>query len=397
MTNGTETTTIWNNFPTPPTVTTSTSLTDPPALPQEHCDTAQTPCGGPNVRRTADTELKLATGGPLGSTQQNMWMISASALDVATGQPIPYDQISIGGFGNPDTSGNLVVMLPDNDPTDITPRVPGNNNYTFSAGAQGYKLLVTCVSPYPTNTHRLTIGVGEEVNISLSPPLSQPMDSRLTWKTTAGSLSKWSGNTTMLTAPSNATTASVTMYYYNDRGNYVTYITNFTVIEPTGVDHANFVEYYPYTSTTLAGAGVHLRPFIGPTSVSFYRVQIMEVGQNATNLSGYFTPNNAPSHIGNGADVWIDLDYDNHWKDTGGVTRDWVTSYGWPPPWYGSGWFGGSYTWVIPALWRVVGTTNQTSMAGWSQVHQLSSDGTMTVSKFGHSVSRTIQGNYSGQ
>jgi hypothetical protein len=285
-------------------------------------------------------------------------------------------------------------MLPDNDPAGITVRAPGHDNYSFSATARTYKLLITCESPCPTNTHRLTIGVGELVDISLDPPLPPlappyDADSLITWHTTAGSLSKWHGNTTVLTAPSNATMATVTMNYYGVT--HVKYVTNFTVIEPTGVHHADFVQYWPYTSTSLAGAGMQIRPFIGPTNVSFYRVQVMEVGENATNTSGYFTPNNAPSHIGNGADAWIDLDYDNHWKGD----YDWPRSSGWPPPWYGSGWSGGSYTWNIPALWRISGTSKTNSMTGWNQVHDLGPNGTMTVTKFSRHVSRTIQGVYS--
>ncbi|MGO8926992.1 MAG: hypothetical protein ACLQU3_08905, partial [Limisphaerales bacterium] len=143
LTNGAETTIIWyDSPPAPPTVTTNTSIADPPVLPQEHCDINQTPCGGPNVRRTADTDILLATGGPLGSAQKNLWAISASPIDVATGQPIPYDQVLIGGFGKLGTDGNLYVVLPDNDPTGVTPKVPGNDYYTRPVGAQEYPLKI---------------------------------------------------------------------------------------------------------------------------------------------------------------------------------------------------------------------------------------------------------------
>lgn len=94
------------------------------------------------MRRTADTQLMLATGGPLGSTQKNLWVISASAMDVATGQPIPYDQISIGGFGKLGTDGNLYLVLPDNDPATVTPIVPGNNDYTRTVNGQEDPLKV---------------------------------------------------------------------------------------------------------------------------------------------------------------------------------------------------------------------------------------------------------------
>lgn len=107
-----------------------------PDLVQEHCDTIQALNGNVSKdRRTADTEVKLATGGPLGSTQQNLWIISATATDVTTGRAILPNRISIGCFGNLDTNGELYVILPDNDPDTITPNVGGNNNYRFTVTA----------------------------------------------------------------------------------------------------------------------------------------------------------------------------------------------------------------------------------------------------------------------
>ena len=88
----------------------------------------------------------------------------------------------------------------------------------------------------------------------------------------------------------------------------------------------------------------------------------------------------------------IGLDYDNHWKGD----YDWATSFGWPPQWTNANFSGGSYAFVIPANWRVgSGPTN--SMTGWNQTHNLSGNGTMSVTKFGHTVSRTIGNSYSGQ
>jgi hypothetical protein len=173
----------------------------------------------------------------------------------------------------------------------------------------------------------------------------------------------------------------------------------FDVLAPSGIDHANFEGYYPYSSTTQAGAGVHLRPIMKPTGVSFYNVQVMEIGQPASGASGYFLQpgNTPPPHdTAHKANAWIDLDCDNSWKGD----YDWATSYDWSPPWssVSAGFSGGSYTWVIPAKYRVKGKTAEWSIAaGWNQVHTLSANGTMTVQKFGHSVSRTINNVYSGQ
>jgi hypothetical protein len=95
--------------------------------------------------------MKLATGGPLGSKAMNLWCITAAARDVDTGLPIPPEQISIGSFGNLDTNGNLYVVLPDNDPPTVTPKVAGNNNYTFTKPSANEVVLqsLTVVSNAP--------------------------------------------------------------------------------------------------------------------------------------------------------------------------------------------------------------------------------------------------------
>ena len=132
---GTKTATYFNDEPrwaTPPN--TQTNAIEPPGLAQEHCDFYHDLNNYYNAlaeQKTSDTEMKLATGGPLGSTQKNLWCISANARDEDTGLPIPPEQISIGSFGNLDTNGNLYVVLPDNDPPTVTPTAP-RQNYTFS-------------------------------------------------------------------------------------------------------------------------------------------------------------------------------------------------------------------------------------------------------------------------
>jgi hypothetical protein len=390
FTNGAETQIYWNDFVSPPYVTTNTSIAGAPDLAQVHCDVNQTPCGGPNVRRTEDAEIMLATGGPLGSTQQNMWMISAGATDAATGLPIPYDELYVGGFGNPDTNGNLVIMLPDNDPAGITVRAPGHDNYSFGATARKYNLLITCESPCPTNTHRLTIGVGELVDISLDPPLPPlappyDADSLITWHTTAGSLSKWHGNTTVLTAPSNATMATVTMNYYGVT--HVKYVTNFTVIEPANVVRAVTVGR-SYFDIGQSGAGMHITPYVGPTNVSFYRVQLMEVGQDASSIRGYFsqwTPQQLAHNDARHANQWFQLGPDNTWPSG----YDWATSDVYLQPWSAGG-----FTWIIPAKWKIgSGQTNDLAN-GWTQVYTIDAAGTVTITKFQHVVTRHTTENY---
>ena len=112
---------VWSN----------TSVCYPPPLPQEHCDVYEPIWAGISTeRRTADTEMKLATGGPPGSRQKNLWCISATVtaytnLNDSIGTPVPPEQVQIGSFGHLDASGNLWVVLPDNDPETVTPMVAG--------------------------------------------------------------------------------------------------------------------------------------------------------------------------------------------------------------------------------------------------------------------------------
>jgi hypothetical protein len=342
------------------------------------------------------TQAEMLTGGEPGSTATALYIFSggAQAMTVPAdvyGYPepiLPPESISVGALGNLDTNGMLVVALPDRTPVDVTPTVSGVRYYSVYLNDGRHNLYSQTVATTPTNRDRGTLGVGEQVNLGFQPAL--PVYGY--WSCSTGSVSQAYYYSTVFTAPSNAAEATVTFKYVSSAGRMVVLTTNFTVVEPTGVDHADFVEYYSYSSTSLAGAGVHLRPYIGPTNVSFYRVQVMEVGEAASSLSGYFTTNNAPSHIGNGAGAWIQLDYDNHWLGD----YDWAKSYDWSPPWTGTNWSGGSYTWNIPAVWQIGnGPTN--SMNAWNQVHTLNANGTMQVTKFGHTVSRTIQNVYSGQ
>lgn len=119
----------------------------------------------------------------------------------------------------------------------------------------------------------------------------------------------------------------------------------------------------------------------------------MEVGQPATDIVGYFATHTPPDHdYDHGANHWINLGCDNSWQGD----YDWARSWDWSSPWSGNGFSGGSYTFDIPAKWRI-GSGPEHSMTGWNQVHTLSGNGTMSVTKFDHTVTRTINNVYSEQ
>jgi len=266
------------------------------------------------------------------------------------------------------------------------------NSYTFntiSTSTTDYKLVtaecgnavtgkvIVCnihsetEATVPANRARTQVGVGEQVDITTTPELQT-----VTWSVSGGgSLDSTDDVSTIFTAPDTVANCLITA---NFEGNYFT--KEFSVLAPTGIVSAQ-IESTTHFDLGYAAARMHLYPIIiGPTNVSFYNVQCVEVGTDASNITGYFLTNTPPSHIGNGADEWFQLDQANAWPDT----WDWASSYGWPSPWSS-----GSYTWDIPAQWKVVGSSETNSMTGWNQVHSIDANGTVTVQKFGHNVTRT--------
>jgi hypothetical protein len=130
---------------------------------------------------------------------------------------------------------------------------------------------------------------------------------------------------------------------------------------------------------------MQLNVYLAPTNVSFYNVQVFEVGIPATNVQGYFTNNWPAGHYAT-ANVWILVGQDNLVNTALGF--DTCAYWGFQnlpgPPWTP----GGSFTWQIPALWCV--GNGPTNSLPWSdQVFTLGANGTMTITKFGQSVTRT--------
>jgi len=348
--------------------------------PTEHADINQ-PGSNALIRSSDDGKMSLATGGPVGSVQQNLWCLSATATDQKTGLPIPAGQISIGGFGCQDTNAQLWVPLRDNDTNDVTAHVTGVQNYSYTITVNEYPLVyqtrfVALTDPNPA---RLNLGVGEYVDFQALPDA--------VWSATGGGLAPNYGGRTF-TAASNAppggAAASVTARYHG-----LTKTVNFTVFPPTGYDPAS--TSIAATSSAYAflqgeaGAGMHVQVCIAPTSVSFYRVGIKEIAGPGTNGWGYFAqtawnsppiPDHSPNRN------FVQLDSNNYW---GGLADydDCHFSISPTPP------TAGGFTWNIPVVWQIdPNTTN--SLCYWGQTNSFDVNGTVTVSKYGLKVTRTI-------
>jgi hypothetical protein len=357
-------------------------------LPLEHGDIYQfLDASGSNERRTADTQMKMATGGPLGSTAQNLWVISASATDKATGLPIPFPQISIAGLGNLDTNGNLYVMLADNQTNKFTPEVAGNTNYTFTTPV-ATEYVLTHQTKYPaltdTNLSRLNLGVGEYVTFG-----GMPADTQ--WTASGGGVSTNIGSGPLFTAPSNAPPGGLSVTVTATCHGKSPPPTTFTVFPPNNYDAAHTYIYatksagYGYATNQVA-AGMLVKVCIAPTSVSFYRVQIKEIAGPGTNGWGYFAQTSwnsppIPDHDPN--PNFQLLDSNNYWGGLAVYDDCHYVIYipGVIPP-------AGGFTLDIPVAWQI--NPNATNgVWNWSQVISFDASGTVTITKYKQEVTRT--------
>jgi hypothetical protein len=242
----------------------------------------------------------------------------------------------------------------------------------------------------PTNRTRLTVGVGEWVSLRLA---GNP-GGNYTWSTTAGSVVPTNGSSTAFTAPSNAANATVSVNYGNGNCSL-----QFNVLEPTGFVTSNSpapVNSYP---EGVAGAGMTNYTYIVPQTVSFYRIRTQEVPATSNLVvAGYFAntnsfPTGPQMHdAAAGAGGWVGTsqyyNYNGFDKASSGTAmvrfKPWVA---------------GTLTWPIPVVWAIPGgvpgsgPTNN-SLGRTDQTFMVISNGTVTVLKYGNSVSRGTNGVY---
>ncbi|MEI7534033.1 MAG: hypothetical protein WCK57_06640, partial [Verrucomicrobiae bacterium] len=356
--------------------------------------------------RTAQTVWHVQTGGKALTSvwlPQSVFQISGAAWEVASkratpalphDRTIPPQNIQINGKAL--GSDNIMYQkLPDNADIDVTPYVAGKDFYTFYVGASKHTLTSYTLHPALTDTNRtrLQVGVGEEVSVYLDPPLTMTFPESPAWYVSGGGIDATTGSTTTFTAASNACFAKVTV---NVRDVWLN--KNFTVLEPSGVDHADVTntDLKPFISGQV-GAGMHLHPYMAPTSVSFYRVQCEEVGEDATNVTGYFT-NNPPfttdwlSHRGSTAPVYSDGKHHGKGDDWFQIQENNLWQEGWDNanagPLTYSPLQNGGFTWDIPGKWKIDSGPTNNIANGWDQKFTIDSSGTMTITKFGHTVTR---------
>jgi len=369
--------------------------------------------------RTAQTVWHVQTGGKALTSvwlPQSVFQISGAAWEVASkratpalphDRTIPPQNIQINGKAL--GSDNIMYQkLPDNADIDVTPYVAGKDFYTFYVGASKHTLTSYTLHPALTDTNRtrLQVGVGEEVSVYLDPPLTMTFPESPAWYVSGGGIDATTGSTTTFTAASNACFAKVTV---NVRDVWLN--KNFTVLEPSGIDTVHTYKVSEYTNDFFhvgnSGAGMTIVVYVAPTDVSFYRVTMEEVGEDATNVWGYYTnnppydpygnishkgsttPSNANGH-GKGDDPF-QVFSDNSWQHGAGILS-WdncaMGNFSPNPPDYPL-WSSGGFTWNIPGAWKIGNGAWKTNMTPWNQTFTMQADGTVTIEKFGLSVTRS--------
>ena len=285
------------------------------------------------------------------------------------------------------TDGVMYQQLDDDVTRDITPRIKNADDYTFAVGASKHTLISQTWHPALTDTNRgrYQVGVGEEVDVFLDPPLVMTYPENPLWSASGGGLEgalitdplAFIGSTVKFTAASNACSALVTVHVRD-----VDLAKGFGVLKPSGIDQATIANNYSNSySIGLAGAGMDIAFFVAPTSVSFYRVCIMEIPGGPTNVTGSFK-NGAPSHTMCG--FWsAPLTPDNQFQDMAASPQP-----GLSPPW-----IAGGFDWVIPSKWQVQGDSVTNDFTQWTQSFRLlNSNGDFSTSKFGKTVTRKTNG-----
>lgn len=238
------------------------------------------------------------------------------------------------------------------------------------------------VATSPSNRARNRIGVGEEVDLTVSPGPA-------TWAITSGggTLSPASGSQTTVTFTAGDTAGSVTI---RATGAGCSCDIPFTVVEPSS-----------WTMMRRPGSGLRHtqgRPncgwqgsmYVHPNDVNFYRVETREVDSLSIATGSY-----NPSHHGQYHGSYPPPDRVSEWfpitrhsesaGSTDGSVDDIYSGFpgtraaGSAPPFNV-----GSYYWPITMQWRVVGSTAVHNFPGVRQKHEIYADGRCESRKGGH-------------
>lgn len=269
-------------------------------------------------------------------------------------------------------SSTAYVNVTSSDPTLCAS--PGRVNIasvTWNPVAE--EMTSQTVATTPADRARTTIGVGEVVNLSITP--APP--GALTW--TLSGPGNLSGST--YTAPDRAGSATIKAECAGC--NCGKWVKTFTIFEPSGI----MMEQEPGTGVFhvqgTPSVGFKGRAYIQPDTVSFMNITVKE-GKVAAVCTGYFLPQNGQEHA---EGSWIAF---SSTVVAGKGTKDGAvdTVQG------GDGGIGapysvGTFTWAIPWYFKV-GAGAQKKFTTMNQVKTIDAAGGLTMSKGGTSKTKAL-------
>jgi hypothetical protein len=241
------------------------------SIPWEHIDVQNE---YPNYTETfyAHTTMSLRTGGPAGSSQQNLWKVQTSAA------PIAGTNITVLGK-MADENGAVFKLLADNTSNDVTPSLPAAfKSYGFDMTATKATLQIMRGETNNITDSTNTVVVGEQMALScvLSPGIATVTNFQ--WSIPGSYISNYVTTTTLgkvypLTNAAAFTNSGITYYWVEGsggsllevqctakvKGETITAKTKFNVVAPT-------YELQICPSNTV---GIHLPYVLGSTYFHF--------------------------------------------------------------------------------------------------------------------------------
>ena len=245
----------------------------------------------------------------------------------------------------------------------------GTNTVTRTASVTFVEWWTETRATWPDDRNRKTIGVCEEVNITMDP---QVQTVSLAATSPASSLQQCASGQWKYIAPMNQTVDEVIALG-------IATLLRFDVIAPTGYEaKLKTIEVTANDEQGIAGGYAMLFDLVVlPTNVSFYAIKIREVGLTSLDASGYFAePRNAEylSHSeAAGANSWATVYKGNKCSDRAQIAE-------FSHPWGD----GGSMTWPIPNEYSYAPIhSSGTYFCNTDQCFSVNSNGTTRLEKFG--------------
>jgi hypothetical protein len=235
----------------------------------------------------------------------------------------------------------------------------------------GVEILTYASAPNNVDSHRTVLGVGEKVVITTYPKADILSCGN-------GKLTQISGSSSKYEAP-HVAGSDVVVADFERLGQCSV---EFAILEPSGyIINEYESDRYPLGD---AGAGMKVVLQMRPLEVSLGEVEFKEIGKISTDARGYFAKPQFARHLVHNASGWKGVGNDNA-MGTDHAFADFL-----PKPWES-----GSFSWDIPACWRVCGDEIEGNQFEWSnQVFTIDSFGTVGVMKFGLCVKREVTQNY---